>query len=353
VLRPSDAAARFGGDEFIILCEDIQGERNAIQVAMRIKEAVSGNRAIGGQQAVISISMGVALTVEGSSNAGGLISNADAALYRAKKNGRGRYELFDERMRIRARERMKDEIALQSAIERSELRLVYQPQMDLKTGDVSGAEALVRWQHPARGMLQPIDFIGLAEETNLIMPIGNWVLRQACLTAQLWRATRPRETPLTIAVNVSAKQLGHSELVDEVEGILVETGTDPSTLCLEITESVIGADSPTSIRCLHSLKDLGVCLVMDDFGKGFSSLSYLRSLPVDVLKIDQSFILGDAHPNDAALLQAAVDMAHALNLKVVAEGVENAHQLKNVLDSGSDLAQGFFFGQPQESLAKV
>jgi EAL domain-containing protein (putative c-di-GMP-specific phosphodiesterase class I) len=185
------------------------------------------------------------------------------------------------------------------------------------------------------------------------MPIGSWVLRTACLTAQLWRADRPRETPLAISVNVSAKQLAHSELVDDVATILQETGTDPSMLCLEITESVIGADAPTSIRCLYSLKDLGVCLVMDDFGKGFSSLSYLRSLPVEVLKIDQSFVLGEARPNDRALLQAAVDMAHALDLKVVTEGVENAEQLKTVQRSGSDFAQGFFFGQPEESLATV
>jgi diguanylate cyclase (GGDEF)-like protein/PAS domain S-box-containing protein len=353
VLRPSDTAARFGGDEFVILCEDIRGERNAIQVAKRIKAAVGGIHQVGSNETDISISIGIAVTTEGSASAGDLISNADAALYRAKKNGRGRYELFDERMRARAQERMRDEIALQRAVRREELRLVYQPQVDLKTGEIVGAEALLRWQHPQRGMLQPSDFISLAEETNLIMPIGSWVLRTACLTAQLWRADRPRETPLAISVNVSAKQLAHSELVDDVAAILQETGTDPSMLCLEITESVIGADAPTSIRCLHSLKDLGVCLVMDDFGKGFSSLSYLRSLPVEVLKIDQSFVLGEARPNDRALLQAAVDMAHALDLKVVTEGVENAEQLKTVQRSGSDLAQGFYFGQPEESLATV
>lgn len=353
VLRPSDTAARFGGDEFIVLCEDVRGERNAIHVATRIRDAVAGRHKVGATEAEISISMGIAVTAEESASAGDLVSNADAALYRAKRNGRGRYELFDERMRARAQERMRDEIALQRAVSREELRLVYQPQVDLKTGEVVGAEALLRWQHPERGLLQPAEFIGLAEETNLIMPIGSWVLRTACLTAQLWRADRPRGIPLAISVNVSAKQLAHSELVDDVATILEETGTDPSMLCLEITESVIGADAPTSIRCLHSLKDLGVCLVMDDFGKGFSSLSYLRSLPVEMLKIDQSFVLGESKPNDKALLQAAVDMAHALDLKVVAEGVENSEQLNTVRRSGSDLAQGFFFGQPEKSLAGV
>jgi diguanylate cyclase (GGDEF)-like protein/PAS domain S-box-containing protein len=350
VLRPSDSAARFGGDEFIVLCEDIQDELAAIQVARRITHSITERGTLNQQDMRVSISMGIALTSDTSVGAASMISNADAALYRAKRNGRGRYELFDERMRIRAQERLLDELALQRAIQREELRLVYQPQIDLKTGEVAGGEALVRWQHPDRGMVQAGDFIPLAEETNLIVPIGSWVLKEACLTAQLWRAARSRKDPLTISVNVSAKQLSHSELVDDVALILEETGTDPSTLCLEITESIIGADSPTSVRQLNGLKDLGLSLVMDDFGKGFSSLSYLRSLPVDVLKIDRSFVLGGAQPNDQALLQAAVDMAHALDLKVVAEGVETLEQLEKVQTSGSDLAQGFFFGEPQESL---
>jgi diguanylate cyclase (GGDEF)-like protein/PAS domain S-box-containing protein len=353
VLRPSDAAARFGGDEFIVLCEDIHDERAAIQVARRITGAITGDGAFSDIDKRISISMGIALTQDGFSDARAMISNADAALYRAKQNGRGRYELFDERMRARAQQRLKDEVALQQAIGQEEFHLVYQPQIDLRTGEVAGGEALVRWHHPDRGLVFPAEFIPLAEETNLIVPIGSWVLRQACLTAQLWRAERLRDKPLTISVNISAKQLGHSELVDEVEVVLAETATDPATLCLEITESVIGADSPTSVRQLHSLKDLGVVLVMDDFGKGFSSLSYLRSLPVDVLKIDQSFVLSEAQPRDLALLQAAVDMAHALDLKVVAEGVENLEQLEKVRDSGSDIAQGFFWGEPQESLVRV
>jgi diguanylate cyclase (GGDEF)-like protein/PAS domain S-box-containing protein len=352
-LRPSDTAARFGGDEFIVLCEGIGSERAAIQVARRIIEATRSARSVGDRDARISVSMGIALTSEASSSAAELIRNADAALYRAKRNGRGRYELFDERMRIRAQERLKDEIALQHAIDREELSLVYQPQMDLQTGEIAGGEALVRWNHPRRGEVLPGNFIPLAEETNLIVPIGSWVLREACLTAQMWRAARSRETPLSISVNVSAKQLSQSEIVDDVAAVLEETGTEPSSLSLEITESVIGADSPTSIRQLNNLNDLGVCLVMDDFGKGFSSLSYLRSLPVSMLKIDQSFVLGAEAPNDQALLQAAVDMAHALDLKVVAEGVENLDQLEKVQRSGSDLAQGFFFGQPQESLDRV
>jgi diguanylate cyclase (GGDEF)-like protein/PAS domain S-box-containing protein len=352
-LRPSDTAARFGGDEFIVLCEGIKSEGGAIQVARRIIEATNSARSIAGKEGLISVSMGIALTSEGSSSAAELIRNADAALYRAKRNGRGRYELFDERMRIRAQERLKDEIALQRAIDREELSLVYQPQMDLHTGEIVGGEALVRWNHPRRGLVLPGDFIPLAEETNLIVPIGSWVLRQACLTAQMWRAARSREIPLSISVNVSAKQLSHSEIVDDVASVLEETGTEASSLSLEITESIIGADSPTSIRQLNDLNDLGVCLVMDDFGKGFSSLSYLRSLPVSTLKIDQSFVLGASAPNDQALLQAAVDMAHALDLKVVTEGVENLEQFERVQRSGSDLAQGFFFGQPQSSLEKV
>jgi diguanylate cyclase (GGDEF)-like protein/PAS domain S-box-containing protein len=352
-LRPSDTAARFGGDEFIVLCEGIKSERGAIQVARRIIDATSSARSVADKEGLISVSMGIALTSEAPSTAADLIRNADAALYRAKRNGRGRYELFDERMRIRAKERLKDEIALQRAIDEEELGLVYQPQVDLRTGDVVGGEALIRWNHPRRGVVLPVDFIPLAEETNLIVPIGRWVLRQACLTAQMWRAARSRQTPLSISVNVSAKQLSHSEIVDDVAVVLDETGTDPSSLCLEITESVIGADSPTSVRQLNDLNDLGVCLVMDDFGKGFSSLSYLRSLPVSVLKIDQSFVVGKGPSNDQALLQAAVDMAHALDLKVVAEGVENLEQLEKVERSGSDLAQGFFFGEPQKSVANA
>jgi diguanylate cyclase (GGDEF)-like protein/PAS domain S-box-containing protein len=353
VLRPSDAAARFGGDEFVVLCEDIKDERAAIHVARRITNAMAEARLPADGQTLPSISMGIAVTMDHSTDAGAIIGHADAALYRAKRNGRGRYELFDERMRMRAQERLKDEVALQQAIACEELRLVYQPQINLKTGEVAGGEALIRWEHPERGWVLPGEFIPLAEETNLIVPIGSWVLKQACLTAQLWRAARPIKNPVTMSVNVSAKQLSQSELVDDVAQILEETATDPSSLCLEITESVIGADSPTSVRQLHGLKDLGICLVMDDFGKGFSSLSYLRSLPVDVLKIDQSFVLGACQPQDRALLQAAVDMAHALDLKVVAEGVENGEQLEKVQDSGSDLAQGFYLGRPQESLASL
>jgi diguanylate cyclase (GGDEF)-like protein/PAS domain S-box-containing protein len=353
VLRPSDAAARFGGDEFTVLCEDIGNEYGAVQVARRITAAVSTTHVVEEREIPISVSMGIAVTAGGRESPPSLIRNADAAMYRAKANGRGRFEVFDERMRLRALERLGDEVALERAVERDELKLVYQPQLDLRTGDVVGAEALLRWDHPKRGTIAPGDFIGLAEETGLIVPIGVWVLREACLTAQVWRATRSSEKPFTMAVNVSARQLGQSSLVDDVAEILEETGTDPSTLCLEITESVIGADSPSSIRQLWGLKELGITLAMDDFGKGYSSLSYLKSLPVDILKIDQSFVLGIPQANDKALLQAAVDMAHALGLQVVAEGVENVEQLQKVQSSGSDLAQGFYFARPQASLATV
>lgn len=353
ILRPSDAVARFGGDEFTVLCEDIGDEHGALQIARRIAAAVSITHVFEGHEIDISVSIGIAVTTGGSESPPSLIRNADAAMYRAKANGRGRYELFDERMRLRALERLGDEIALQRAVERDELDLVYQPQLDLRTGDVVGAEALLRWDHPKRGRVPPADFIGLAEETGLIVPIGNWVIKQACLTAQLWRVRRSSHKPFTMAVNVSAKQLSQSDLVEDVAEIMEETGTDPSTLCLEITESVMGADSPSSIRQLEGLKELGVTLAMDDFGKGFSSLSYLRTLPVDILKIDQSFVLGTAHANDKALLQAAVDMAHALGLQVVVEGVENVDQLERVQSCGSDLAQGFYFARPEASLATL
>jgi EAL domain-containing protein (putative c-di-GMP-specific phosphodiesterase class I) len=265
-------------------------------------------------------------------------------MYRAKERGKGRYEIFDEAMRADAVARLETESALRRALERGELVLHYQPEVDIASGAICGFEALVRWEHPTRGLLAPGAFIPLAEETGLIVPIGEWVLREACTEATHWAGLS--DEPLTLSVNLSARQLAQHDLVSMVRRAVAETGIDPATLCLEITESAVMESGSATTAQLRALKSLGVSLAIDDFGTGFSSLAHLRRFPVDVLKIDGTFVAGLGHePQDASIAAAVISLAHALGLETVAEGIETDEQLTILRQLGCDLGQGYLFAR--------
>jgi diguanylate cyclase (GGDEF)-like protein/PAS domain S-box-containing protein len=346
-LRPGDTVARFGGDEFVVLCEDLVSQQDAIAVAERVDDAVSGPFVIDETEVFVGVSIGIALPDNVDADPETLIRDADAAMYRAKDRGRARWELFDNAMRASAVDRLDIENALRRALERRELRVFYQPLIDLDTGVIDGVEALLRWEHPERGLLLPGDFITVAEETGLIVPIGSWVLDQACRQAQRWQAAADDARPLRVSVNISGRQLGHPRLVDDVAAIMADTGIDPSDVELEITESVLMDDVDMSEETLEQLHRLGVKLAVDDFGTGYSSLSYLRRFPVDVLKVDRSFVDGlGEDPNDSAIVTAIVTLAHTLGLSAVAEGVESALQLAELRMLGCDRAQGYYIARP-------
>jgi diguanylate cyclase (GGDEF)-like protein/PAS domain S-box-containing protein len=344
-LRPADTVARFGGDEFTILCEDIAGEIEAATIAQRIVDVFRDPFLLEDGEVFLATSLGIAIARGNDDRAEDLIRDADAAMYRAKERGKGRYEIFDEAMRADAVARLETESALRRAVERGELRLHYQPEVNLATGAVRGFEALVRWDHPQRGLLGPNAFIPLAEETGLIVPIGEWVLREACTEAARWAAVSSE--PLTLSVNLSARQLAQQDLVAMVRRAMAETGIDPATLCLEITESAVMESGSATTAQLRALKSLGIRLAIDDFGTGFSSLAHLRRFPVDVLKIDGTFVAGLGHePQDASIAAAVISLAHALGLDTVAEGIETEEQLTILRSLGCDLGQGYLFGRP-------
>jgi diguanylate cyclase (GGDEF)-like protein/PAS domain S-box-containing protein len=346
-LRPGDTVARFGGDEFVVLCADLVHHLDAAAVAERMRAVVSGPLPVGDSEVFVGVSAGIVLTDGETSDPGALIRDADAAMYRAKERGRSRFEIFDHAMRTEAVDRLDTESSLRRAEERGELQVRYQPIVSLKSGTVVGVEALLRWEHPERGLLGPQEFIGVAEETGLIVPMGAWVLERACHQVTRWHAALPDLEPLHISVNLSGRQLGHPTLAADVEAILTETGIAPGSVELEITESVLVDDIEASSETLRALKALGVKLVVDDFGTGYSSFSYLRRFPVDVLKVDRSFVadLG-ASPDDAAIVTAIVSLAHTLGLQAVAEGVERPEQLAELRRVGCDLAQGYLFSRP-------
>ena len=354
-LRAVDTVARFGGDEFGILIEDVETERDATRAAERIAAALSRPFVLRGREHFVTATVGIAIG-EGSEAPEALIRDADAAMYRAKDRGRGRYEIFDEVMRAKVVDHLRTENELRLALDRDELRLHYQPIVSLTTGAIAGVEGLLRWQHPDRGLQAPGEFISLAEESGLIVPVGRWVLEQACRQVSAWHQERPDAAPLGISVNLSARQVNDPELPQLVGAALADSGADPLSLSLEVTETALLDDSEASHETLRRLKALGVRLVLDDFGTGFSSLDYLRRFPFDSLKVDRSFIarLGD-QPEDAAIVQAIAGIAAALGLGVTAEGVETEEQLNAVRALGCQHAQGFYFTPPlpAEDLAEM
>ncbi len=346
-VRSQDTVARIGGDEFAVLCE-VSSERAAISTAERIHAELS--RPFQGESAelVIGASIGIAATASADVSPEVLIGKADAAMYRAKSGHRSRTVVFDEAMGQEDAERLATETALRVALERNELRVHYQPIVSPLDGRTVGAEALLRWQHPERGLLAPGDFIPIAEQTGMIVPIGAWVLTQACREAAGWTEQSLLGLRPYVSVNLSARQLAQSDLVEVVAEALRETGLDPCLLGLEITESALMEEVDSPLPKLMALKDLGVNLLLDDFGTGYSSLSYLRNFPFDVVKIDRSFVatLGQAG-DDGAILKAVVEMADALGMRVIAEGVETPEQLERLAAMGYDFAQGYYFAYPR------
>jgi diguanylate cyclase (GGDEF)-like protein len=366
--RPKDTVARIGGDEFVVLLEDLDEGLDAARAAERLVEGLRAPFEVEGQEVFAEVSVGVALGVHGD-DADDLLRSADIAMYRAKHGGKGRVRVFDRDMDAEARERLELENELRRAVERGELVLHYQPEVLLEADlarrprpignpvaaaarapevepRVVAMEALVRWEHPERGLVPPAKFIPLAEETGLIVPLGRWVLEEACRQAKEWRARYPGD-PLMMAVNVSARQFGHPDLVSWIEEALDHAGLAPNDLLLEITESVLMEDAEHNKATLERLKELGVALAIDDFGTGYSSLAYLRRFSVDYLKIDRSFVrgLGGDSGNEAIVL-GMIGLAHAVGLKTVAEGVEFAEQLARLRAMRCDMAQGYHFARP-------
>jgi diguanylate cyclase (GGDEF)-like protein/PAS domain S-box-containing protein len=347
-VRPEDTVARFGGDEFTILCEEADEEAAGL-VAKRVLDALAEPHIVGGRTFELSASVGVRINADAGASAEELLRDADLALYDAKQAGRGRVALFDAVTRQRHFDLLAAEQALRDAISQNELRLHYQPEVLLSSGRIVAAEALVRWQHPERGLIGPGEFIPLAEESGLIIEIGEWVLHQACAQMSAWRRARIVSEQFRVAVNVSGRQLSHPALPDTVSSALSATGVKPDTLCLEITESALVEDLEVAMANLEAISKLGVLIALDDFGVGFSSLSRIRELPpLGVIKIDRSFVSEmSAASADSAVIGAVISLASHLKVVVVAEGIETAEQLGALRELGCDIGQGFYFARPQ------
>jgi diguanylate cyclase (GGDEF)-like protein/PAS domain S-box-containing protein len=345
-VRPTDTVARIGGDEFVVLCEGMVDESAAFGVASRVLASIAEPLEVAGHELPLSVSVGVAFDFSGDSAE--LLRNADAAMYLAKQRGRNRAELFDEQLRRVAAARLSLLADLRHAEERRELRLHYQPVFSLDGEHLQGVEALVRWEHPKRGLLYPDEFVSAAEGANLIGSIGAWVLRTACRQAAMWSGAGAGGLPLHMAVNVSAKQLAQgSGLVQLVADALADAEIDPATLVLEVTESVVMDDAEATLAILTELKALGVKLAIDDFGTGYSSLVYLKRFPVDQLKIDRSFVSGlGSDPDDSAIVASVVGLARAVGIVAIAEGVETAEQLAALQQLGCALGQGYLWSRP-------
>lgn len=342
----TSTVARLSGDEFIVV-DTFAGAEEATMLAARLLDVLKAPMLIEGLEIVASASIGVAVGGDPSETTEELVRRADIAMYRAKSLGRNRWELYQPAESDPTVDRLRRLGELRRGISGGALRVHYQPRVDLRTGLTSGVEALVRWQHPTRGLLPPADFIDIAEESGLVRPLGAWVLEETLRQAEKWRMEDPRVRCLEVAVNVSARQLNDPELEQIIKEALRRSGTDPSLLLLEITETALMGDPDAALESLRALKNLGVGLAVDDFGTGYSSLTYLKNFPVDELKIDRSFIMGlESDPGDAAIVGSCIDLAHAMGIRAVAEGVETAGQVQKLKALGCDLAQGFHFSRP-------
>jgi diguanylate cyclase (GGDEF)-like protein len=347
-LRPGDTLARLGGDEFTILLHNVHGIRDAVRVMERIMAQLRTPIQLGTRQVFVTTSAGIAMNEARTLGPEDLLRAADIAMYRAKTNGKARYALFDSTMAAPAVERLELESDLHQALARGELRLHYQPIVELSTGRVREVEALLRWEHPRRGLVPPDAFIPLAEETGLILPIGQWVLEEACRQARSWRQQFPNRAPLMMGVNVSARQLQQPDLPTLVTTVLRNTTLRPDDLKLEITESIAMHDAESTIQTLRELAHLGVQLAIDDFGTGYSSLAYLNQFPINVIKIDRSFVaqLGERGEN-GTVVRGIVALAQALELRVTAEGIETGQQAEQLRALGCEFGQGYYYGRPE------
>jgi diguanylate cyclase (GGDEF)-like protein/PAS domain S-box-containing protein len=347
-LRPEDTVARFGGDEFTVLCESVGGVLEAVGVADRLQRELAEPLRAGGAELRLTASIGVTLAEPGEvADCARLIEDADAAMYRAKERGGARTELFDQAMRERAKRELEIEQELQHGLENGELRLFYQPLVNLESGEMVGAEALIRWEHPKHGLLTPDRFLPIAEESGLIVDVGAWAVGEACRRLRDWDRTNGDATRFGLAVNLSARELTHPDVVTTVLNAVRRSALSPERLTIEVTESTAISDRDSGFRALRELSEAGVRIAIDDFGTGYSSLDHLREMPADILKIDRSFVAGmAANSPDSALVAAAIAMGRALEMEVVAEGIETAEQMSDLRELGCPFGQGFLFARP-------
>jgi len=344
-LRSTDSIARQGGDEFVVLLEQFSDAQTLSIVARKIMTALAKPFSLSGQEVYISVSIGISVSPHDGNDLHTLMKNADAAMYRAKEQGKNTFQFYAADINLHSFERLALENSLRRAIERDELVLYYQPKVDLKTGRITSAEALLRWEHPDLGLILPLQFIALAEETGLIVPIGGWALGEVCRQNMAWQNVGL--APISIAVNLSSRQFDDNKLYDTVTGALTSSGLDPNWLELEITESLVMRNADYTFDVLQRIRDIGVHISIDDFGTGYSSLSYLKRFPVDSLKVDRSFIRDVPQDvDDVAITQAIIAMAHSLGLKVIAEGVETEEQLDFLRELKCDQVQGYIFSEP-------
>jgi diguanylate cyclase (GGDEF)-like protein/PAS domain S-box-containing protein len=344
-LRDTDTVARLSGDEFVVILSQHEDQPLSHDIVQRVMDSVAQPVMLGPKEFFVTCSIGVAAYPSDGTPPDSLIEHADIAMYRAKKLGRNNFQFYTPAMNEESLERVRIESALRNALERNEFVLHYQPQVDLQTGQIVGMEALIRWKHPELGMVPPNRFIGVAEDTGLIVPIGAWVMRTACAQNKAWQDAGLGR--LRVAVNLSARQFSAAELLPGIEQVLLDTGLDPSCLELELTESLFMSDVTPAVELLHRMKSLGIQLSIDDFGTGYSSFSYLSRFPIDVLKIDRSFVNDiTIDANDAAIVASIIALAHNLRLSVIAEGVETAEQLDYLRHQGCDEMQGYYFSRP-------
>ena len=349
ILRPTDTVARLGGDEFVILLDDINDITDATRVADRIHAGLRNTSLLNGHELFISASIGIVVSTTGYTSPEDILRDADIAMYRAKSQGKDRYEIFDAMMRDRIMQRLALETELRLALERNEFRVHYQPIISLHDPQILGFEALVRWQNPTRGFMMPGDFIGVAEDTGLIIAMDRWVLRESIRQMQEWDRTLQDLPPLKLSVNISGKQVAQADLVEEVKLIIEETGWDAQRLNLEITESAVMENYINTVEILAKLQTIGIQIQVDDFGMGYSSLSYLSRFPLNALKIDRSFINAlEKDSSQAKIVQAIVTMTHGLGMEVIAEGVENEAQLDKLTDLGCESVQGYLIARPMD-----